>query len=592
MVAPSINENSPISSFEHEGDVSNDIKALTFLSKWGEFGPGTGATVYFSFPSPSGQSDLGDGYSKEPIDDPNAVLMRVDYPSEVQINSARSALQKWANVANLNFVEVPVESPASVGDIRISNFTIIDPPPDSRVSYAFAIPPIASDNTGISGDVWFNRELAYDSTSEYALGARGYQVMLHELGHALGLDHPFLDEHDHEGAEAKVVLDASKDHYQYTIMSYSDVAWDNYYTSPTFYPTSPMLLDVQAIQYLYGANTSYNTGDNIYAFGADYAYEAIWDAGGNDTIKNVGELDSVINLNAGAFSSIGPSVKSHRSVSAQTQNNIAIAYDVSIENAIGGQGNDIIYGNSLSNMIDGGPGTDTFITALNRGDITSILALNHGQILLSSATQQDVISNVEKVNFADSEYYLDSLLQEASSAPDFRYEQGESKAVLQANIYEGTVSYLQFEYLGGEQGEVVIGADTNDFLNLLGGDDAALGGGGNDVLDGGVGSNFLGGGYGADVFFVDGRSKQVTWSTIIDFDGDTVNIWGWVDGTSQVLREETNGAEGYQGITLHMDLDGDNHIDTSITFTGLAANDIANRQAAAIDGNGYLLITA
>lgn len=590
MPAPSINGNSPITSFTHADNVSNDIRALTFLSKWGGQGVGSGATVYFSFPSATGQSSFGSGYSTEPTNDPNAILFRAYYPSEVQINAARLVFQQWANVANLNFVEVPVESPNSVGDIRIFNFTIENLPPDNFAPYAFAIPPMASDSTGISGDIWFNKDLPYDSASEYAIGANGYQVMLHEMGHALGLSHPFLDGHDHEVGE--VALDPSKDHFQYTIMSYSDVAWSDYFTYPDFFPTTPMLLDIQAMQYLYGANTSYQTGNNAYTYGEAHAYETIWDAGGLDTIKNNGGLNSVINLNAGEFSSIGPSVKAHRAVGVLEQNNIAIAYDVTIENAFGGSGNDIIYGNDVSNIIDGGAGFDTFITALSRGDITSIILRDNGEILLSSAYEQDALTQVEMVNFSDGEYTIDSLLLDATSVPEFTKHSNAGLAISLPEKYSGPVSYLQFQLLGSNDGEIIYGADTNDFVTLLGGDDAAQGNGGNDVLDGGTGSNFLAGGAGTDVFFVDGRGGETTWSTITDFNNDSVTIWGWVAGTSQMMSEVRDGVEGYQGITLHLDLNGDNNIDTSITFTGLTGIDVANRKADSIEGNGYLSIIA
>jgi Ca2+-binding RTX toxin-like protein len=128
-------------------------------------------------------------------------------------------------------------------------------------------------------------------------------------------------------------------------------------------------------------------------------------------------------------------------------------------------------------------------------------------------------------------------------------------------------------------------------MNLLGGDDAANGGLGDDVLDGGTDSNFLTGGLGNDTFFLDGRGGTTTWSTITDFvSGDTVNIWGWVQGTSQLLlTEANNGAIDYMGATYHYDLDGINGIDTSLTFSNLTLNQINSPTAQSVAGNGYLL---
>ena len=90
-------------------------------------------------------------------------------------------------------------------------------------------------------------------------------------------------------------------------------------------------------------------------------------------------------------------------------------------------------------------------------------------------------------------------------------------------------------------------------------------------LSGGTGSNFLIGGAGHDVFFLDGRGGQPTWATITDWEqGEQLSVWGWRPGVSTVLWVERAGAGGYEGITMHADLNGDGAIDTSVTWTGLA----------------------
>ena len=144
-----------------------------------------------------------------------------------------------------------------------------------------------------------------------------------------------------------------------------------------------------------------------------------------------------------------------------------------------------------------------------------------------------------------------------------------SQDVAVAYPADGPVKTLQFQYLGTASGEVVIGTASNDFINLLGGDDAASGAGGNDVLDGGLGSNFLTGGAGSDVFFLDGRTGQTTWSTIADWEtGEQLSLWGWRPGVSKATWADTAGASGYQGVTMYGDLDGDEVVDTSVTWTG------------------------
>ena len=117
----------------------------------------------------------------------------------------------------------------------------------------------------------------------------------------------------------------------------------------------------------------------------------------------------------------------------------------------------------------------------------------------------------------------------------------------------------------------------------------------NDIIDGGLGSNFLTGGSGNDTFFSDGREAgngAITWSTVTDFtDGtNSVNIWGYIDGTSTYQWYADQGAAGWTGATLHADLDGNGVIDTSMTFTGMSISEMSTPQGLEVGGNGYLLI--
>ncbi|SFL04342.1 beta strand repeat-containing protein, partial [Falsiroseomonas stagni] len=154
---------------------------------------------------------------------------------------------------------------------------------------------------------------------------------------------------------------------------------------------------------------------------------------------------------------------------------------------------------------------------------------------------------------------------------------GGSAATSEASFNTDPNVDIRFAWLGSSGNEAVAGTDSNDFLALLGGDDAANGGAGNDVLDGGTGSNFLIGGAGVDRFFVDARGGQVTWSTIGDFDlaaGEEVSLWGWRAGVSRVTWVENDGAVGWKGVTMQADIDGNGVNDTYITWTGLEFDDL------------------
>ena len=131
-------------------------------------------------------------------------------------------------------------------------------------------------------------------------------------------------------------------------MSYNDIgqSWNPYSSASlsTSWGTygqvaTPMVLDIAAVQYIYGANMSYQTGNNFYSL-LTSRYETIWDAGGNDTITAAGLNGNVtINLNSGT----------NLSSQSGSYGGYLIAYNANIENATGGNGNDTLVGNGLDN---------------------------------------------------------------------------------------------------------------------------------------------------------------------------------------------------------------------------------------------------
>jgi Ca2+-binding RTX toxin-like protein len=119
------------------------------------------------------------------------------------------------------------------------------------------------------------------------------------------------------------------------------------------------------------------------------------------------------------------------------------------------------------------------------------------------------------------------------------------------------------------------GSDTTLHISLGAGSDAAKGAGGNDIIDGGTGSNFLSGGDGTDTFALDTSNGEVVWDTITDWQaGDHLSLKGWQTGVSQASWVESAGTASYEGATMHVDLNNDGTIDTSITWTGLMQDQI------------------
>ncbi len=140
---------------------------------------------------------------------------------------------------------------------------------------------------------------------------------------------------------------------------------------------------------------------------------------------------------------------------------------------------------------------------------------------------------------------------------------------------DGAVDYLQAQYIYGGRDSVSIGAATsNVFIKGGEGNDALAAQSGRNVLDGGHGSNFLVGGTGVDTYFIDGRSGQATWGTIVGFEpGEIITLWGFDSAVSRLSWTDNEGAAGYTGRTLHADLAGDGKAQVLITIAGAHAAD-------------------
>jgi serralysin len=273
-----------------------------------------------------------------------------------QQTAATLALTAWSNVANINF-QLVSETTTNVGDIRFA-FTSA-----AKLDNIWAIAFYPNSYWPKGGDVWINAK--YGNETDWIVGSQSFELLMHEIGHTLGLKHPF------EGA---TTLPSSLDNLTNTIMTYyaKDLSDNNIYPSfgkdgwITYYifPETPMVLDIAAIQYIYGANNNYKTGDDTYTFDLTKPFfKTIWDAGGKDTISVSNfSLACVINLTPGNYSSLHyprPADTGGETVTYDGTNNLGIAFNCIIENAIGGSGNDKLTGNSANNSLDGGPGNDT-----------------------------------------------------------------------------------------------------------------------------------------------------------------------------------------------------------------------------------------
>src|SRR5690606_38461674 len=94
-------------------------------------------------------------------------------------------------------------------------------------------------------------------------------------------------------------------------------------------------------------------------------YQAIWDAGGTDTIRYGGIADDVIDLRAATLQ-YGPGGGGFVSYVSGIHGGVTIANGVVIENATSGAGDDTLISNDAANVLAGGGGDD--ILHGGRGD--------------------------------------------------------------------------------------------------------------------------------------------------------------------------------------------------------------------------------
>lgn len=407
-----------------------------------------------------------------------------------QINATLLALASWSEVANITFNRVN-----DTGSNYSNNATMVfgNYSTGAAGAAAFAYLPGSATNPANraaganQGDVWINSSIGYNATP--IMNQYGQLVLVHEIGHAIGFSHP-ADYNASEGVSITYTNDATyfEDSLQYTVMSYFDEGFTgaNYSIGAQRYAAAPLVDDIAGAQRLYGANMTTRTGDTVYGFNSNAgqpwytaAFEtsvlifAVWDAGGTDTFDFSGYLNNqIIDLRQGAFSNVGGMV-----------GNVAVAVGVTIENAIGGSGDDAMRGNSADNSlrgnggndaIDGGLGTDTVVFAGNRSAYTITWNGQVGTVVGPDGT--DTITNVEFLQFAD---------QRIAAAPI-------GGLLVAGDLTNETINGTEFL-------DVIGGLGGNDTINGLGGSDTLDGGSGNDTLNGGNSEDVLIGGLGNDI---------------------------------------------------------------------------------------------
>ena len=409
-----------------------------------------------------------------------------------------------------------------------------------------------------NGDVWFGTKYLGTSNDYRAPEAGNYawHTHLHEIGHALGLKHGQNTDTSVGGTTA---LPWDKDSMEYSVMTYrsyvGDPLVDGYSNEQWGFAQTFMMADIAALQHIYGADYTTNSGDTTYSWnpasgdtlvngsvaidaGGNVIFATIWDGGGTDTYDLSSYLNRVeIDLRPGghsAFSDNQLAILDSDDTSNKSRGNIfnALLYmgDTRslIENAIGGAGNDLIQGNEAGNKLQGNDGNDTIYGAA--GD--DIINGDGGDDLAKGGDGNDVLMG----NAGNDRLYATD--SQAGVSPS-----------TEINHLDGGDGH---DKLYGADGiDILIGGEGNDFIRGNDGDDTIHGGSGRDRV------NYF---YAAGAVMVDLTAGVATGGDGTDKLDSIEDIYG-----SNVYGDTLTGDAGVNKIRGH----GGNDI-----IYGLAGNDV------------------
>ena len=448
-------------------------------------------------------------YNVDAIDDGAAgEATKADGSAYVVLPILEAALEAWAEVTGLNFVQV---TGAGNGDITFIDNQGGAYSSSTTTAGSNGARTILSSTINVSHNGWIDNY--GDSINSYS-----YQTYIHEIGHTLGLGHGGAYNGSADYGDDNTYI---QDSWATTIMSYFSHGEAGVGTSRLVLGLQPA--DILAIHDLYGAAAATRGGNTVYGAnateaGSIYDFDAwdaqgirppsfaIYDTGGIDTFDvSIYSTNQTINLMPSgdliSLSSVG------NNGGTALSNTISIAVGTIIENAIGGSGNDTITGNDVSNELEGNAGNDI----LDGGDGIDYAVYNGAQAAYTltenidgtwtiTGEGTDTLSNIEFARFTDGDVSL------------------------AAGGIDGTPG--NDNLVGTAGNDVINGLAGNDILDGLGGDDVLNGGDGADRFIGGEGADTMNGGAGFDSVDYRGAASRVafnvdTGGTVGDAAGDT-----------------------------------------------------------------------
>ncbi len=434
------------------------------------------------------------------------------------------------------------------GEDGILRFGVTTAPPQIINTATGEFPGYATkypeDANGRDGEVWFSVNQPYDAV---ALGNFGYQAgFIHEIGHALGLKHPFQEVEVNPTA-----MPAERDSGEFTVMTYRSYVGGSVeggtLNEDFGFPQSWMMYDIAALQYLYGANYAFRDGDTTYSWstttgetfvdgvsqgtpGANRIFLTLWDGGGTDSYDLSNYATGLaVDLRPGAWSVLASEQLAKLDAYGPTpvfaRGNVfnALLHGDDprslIENAIGGSGNDSIIGNIAANVLSGGAGDDRLAgregdDTLDGGDGNDLAGyeaysafsatwtrdLVTGTVVMTTAAEgTDTLIGIEGFAFGSVLLGFDSASDRGTEAADRLSSAAEGGVLQGLGGDDSLFGQGGADIIGGGAGaDSIMGGGAGDALFGDAGDDTLLGEDGGDMLAGGEGNDLIRDGDGQD----------------------------------------------------------------------------------------------